>query len=171
MEDTNFSKMAIKLQAIRKISDYKYDALNKKLLGISDSVELDTESDIKGKVNLKQASKYTGLCYGTFYYRFREDKLRHICLVKKPIFDMKDLSEYILSHRAGDWSKLSYSDEELIYGEKINLKDCCKLSGLCYNTFYSFFQRNNLPHFKYGQKSIFLKKYITELINTNFITD
>ena len=85
MEDTNFTKMAIKLQAIRKISDYKYDALNKKLLGISDSVELDTESDIKGKVNLKQASKYTGLCYGTFYYRFREDKLRHICLVKKPI--------------------------------------------------------------------------------------
>ena len=39
-----------------KISDYKYDALNKKLLGISDSVELNTESDIKRKVNLKQAS-------------------------------------------------------------------------------------------------------------------
>ena len=55
-----------------KISDYKYDALNKKLLGISDSVELNTESDIKRKVNLKQASKYTGLCYGTFFIALKK---------------------------------------------------------------------------------------------------
>lgn len=57
---------------LKKISDYKYNTLNKKLLEMSDSVELDTESDIKGKVNLKQASKYTGLCYGTFFIALKK---------------------------------------------------------------------------------------------------
>lgn len=119
------------------------------------------------KVDIKKACKYTGLKYGTCYDKFKSHKLNFTKIGKKPIFEIKDISEFILSHKAGDWSKISISDDEIVKGEKIDLTDCAKITGLCYNTFYTHMERENLPHIKYDNKRIFLKDFIEKWAEGN----
>lgn len=118
----------------------------------------------ESKIDIKKACQYTGLCYRTFYDKYRYKKFPYINYGRKPIFEANDIFDYILGNKVGDWTKTKYSDKEIIYGEKADIKECCKMTGLCYNTFYTNMIRDNIPHLKYDNKRVFLKNQIREWI-------
>lgn len=124
------------------------------------------KEQFRTRIDIKTACKLVGLCYMTFCAKFQKDKIRHAKIGRKPIFDIEDISNYILLHKSGNWVGVKYSDEEIVLGEKIDLMECSKLVGVNYNTFYSIMRRENLPCFKYDNKRVFLKIFIQEWFNS-----
>ena len=166
----SFYPLLEKIKMVRKKEEIMFKCTNIKIVKETlDRNLFDVESGTQHikKVDIKKACKYTGLKYGTCYDKFKSHKLNFTKIGKKPIFDMKDISDFILSHKVGDWTKISISDNEVVKCEKTDLSGCEKITGLCYETFYSHMVRENLPHLKYGNKRIFLKDLIEKWANKN----
>lgn len=170
MHEDFFSGLAKKVKTIRKTEKVHYKCLNFKInKGPSDqnTFDVDSETRLVKKIDLTKACKYTGLKYGTCYDKFRSHKLNFTKLNRKILFDMNEVTEFILTHRIGDWSKVTCSDVEIVYKDKVDIDGCCEITGLCYDTFYTYVKKENLPHIKYGNKAVFLKDFIEEWAEGN----
>ncbi len=54
---------------------------------------------------------------------------------------------------------------------RIESEEACKLTGLCYITFYANFRKDNIPHERIGRNLYFLKEDILEYIENHKIGD
>ena len=132
---------------------------NKNFFGVESEVE-----QFKIIIEIKEASKLTGLCYITFYANFRKDNIPHQRYGKKILFYRKDILEYMERHKAGNWADIT--DVNIINDEKIGIKEACSILNLCYDTFYGIMRRKQLPRFQYGTKIVFCKSFIQEFKNS-----
>ena len=166
----NYLSLVNEIKKIRKIEDVNLKCLKfkfNKLNSGQSMLDILPETQRPKKIDMKKACKYTGLKYGTCYDKLKSHKVNYTQIGRKPIYDMKDISEFILTHKVGDWSKVSFSNDEIVFGEKVDIEECSELTGLCYDTFYSHIRRDNLPHIKYGNKAVFLKDFIDKWVEGN----
>lgn len=123
-------------------------------------------------ISFEEACKLIGLCYITFYAVFRADNIPHERPTgkRKITFLKQDILDYMEKHKVGDWSNVR--PEDITDDEKIDIKEACRIIGVCYDTFYSTMRRINLPRFQYNTKIVFYKclilKYKESCKRTNW---
>lgn len=170
MHEDFYSTLIKNIKTMQKAEKVHYKCLEFKISKKPSNLNtfnVDSVTRVVKRIDLTEACKYTGLKYGTCYDKFRSHKLNCTKLNRKILFDLNEVTEFILTHRIGDWSKVTYSDDEVISNDKVDIDGCCKITGLCYDTFYTYVKRENLPRIKYGDKAVFLKDFIEKWAEGN----